>query len=34
MPHLPNRAFGFQTRAIHSGYNPLEDRALWRRRST
>jgi methionine-gamma-lyase len=26
MPHLPNRAFGFQTRAIHSGYDPLEDR--------
>ena len=24
--HLPNRAFGFQTRAIHSGYEPLEDR--------
>jgi methionine-gamma-lyase len=26
MSHLPNRAFGFQTRAIHSGYDPLEDR--------
>ncbi len=24
--HLPNRVLGFQTRAIHSGYDPLEDR--------
>lgn len=24
--HLSNRALGFQTRAIHSGYDPLEDR--------